>query len=295
MGGLISYDDDNEAWFDNPSLVLVNPRRSARPRSRFTGRFLPAKSGWKVPEDFSFSRSHGRRKKRSKRMAARARNRRGQFTKRSRTRHGRKHAAPRRRRRHTAATNPRPRRRRRHYAANRSHRRRTHRVRHYKHNPRRRHYRRNPDAGGAGETHIGGIAIPSVETIGFTVAGVVVSPMISAQIQALAPSFFTGNQYAPWIADLAAVIVPGILIRKFVNKRAGTLYMVGGSVNLAIKAIKQFAPSLATTLNLSGQPMVGSYFNRPGNVRAFPQPRLATPLSALIGEAPERLNPSGRF
>lgn len=213
---------------------------------------------------------------------------------RRRSRRGRKNA-PRRMRRNfysAGALANRPRRRR------RSHRRR----RSFRHNAyfpmnrrkrrsHRRSFRRNPS--------FLGFSLPPMADVLYTAAGFIGPNVVSNQILTYLPASVktnadgTPNQLTIWATKIASVFIPAYLIRRFVNPRAGLLFLVGGAAGLAIDALKTFAPSVAQTLHLGSQPLLGSYFTRPqGQIANFPR---QARVPAMIADAPARLDPSHRF
>ena len=161
-------------------------------------------------------------------------------------------------------------------------------------NPRRRSFRRNPS--------LMGFTLPPMDAVLFTAAGFIGPNLVSNQILAVIPASWktntdgTPNQLTIWATKVAAVAIPAYALRRFVNPRAGTLFLIGAAAGLALDAIKTFAPSLATTLHLNGvgsQPLLGSYFTRPqGALANFPR---QARVPAMIGDSPDRLNPQGRF
>jgi hypothetical protein len=178
---------------------------------------------------------------------------------------------------------------------NRVHRRRTMRARaraffrrhfrrrhHLKYN--RRHYRRNPSRG----LSLAGMHFPPLDAVLWVSAGVVVPPMITAQVMKYIPASWQQTQAATWLVKVASVVVPGILLRRFVNPRAGNLFMVGGLASLAVEAIRTYAPNLIPGMGY--QPLLGAYF---GPSVAAGRPRAALP--PMISEAPTRLDPQHRF
>lgn len=210
---------------------------------------------------------------------------------RRRSRRGRKHAPRRMRRNYYGAgvLANRPRRRR------RSHRRRS--FRHNMYFPmnrrkrgHRRAFRRNPS--------FLGFSLPPMDAVLYTAVGFIGPNIVSNQLLGYLPASVTKNadgtpnQLTIWATKLASVFVPAYLIRRFVNPRAGLLFLIGGAAGLAIDAIKTFAPALAQTLHLGAQPLLGAYFTRPqAQIARFPTSRVPT----MIADAPSRLDPQARF
>ena len=154
---------------------------------------------------------------------------------------------------------------------------------------RTRRYKRNPGM-------LGGFALPPMQDVLFTTAGLIGPGMVSAQLLKVLPTSLTSSAIAQWAVKAVSVFLPGMLIRKFVNQRAGNLFMVGGSAGLAMDAIRTFAPGIIP--GLGSQPLLGSYFGRPvgpgQQIVPFARPRQGG-LPSQIADAPERLSPQGRF
>lgn len=216
----------------------------------------------------TMARSHSRRRRSSRRRRARS-NYYGA---------GMLANRPRRRRRHALRANPR--RRRRYAMTNR-------RRRHYRRNPARRHYRRNPS--------LGGLSLPPLDAVLWVGSGLVVPPIITAQVQKYLPASLQTGWGAIAVKGVAGVVVPGMLLRKFVNQRAGNLFMVGGLASVVMDVIKTVAPGVIPGLGMGAQPMLGSYFTAPG--RAIPYRSTSTPrqTTGMLIDTPSRLDPSIRF
>jgi hypothetical protein len=230
---------DGEPWFDNPQLIVANPRKRrtttmARPhRRRYRARHNRRRARRNLYSPGPMV-NRGHRRRRTMRARARA------FF-----------------RRHF---------RRRHH--------------HVKHN---RRYRRNPSA-----LSLAGIQFPPLDAVLWVGAGAIVPPMVQAQIVKFVPASWQQSQATTWLVKVASVVVPGILLRRFVNPRAGNLFMVGGLASLVIDAIRTFAPGVIPGMGY--QPLLGAYFG-PG--AAAQQPRMALP--PMMAEAPTRLDPAHRF
>jgi hypothetical protein len=197
----------------------------------------------------------------------------------------------RRRRRRTALHNRRKKFRRNLYTAGsliNPHRRRS-RRRHRMNPRRRRHYRRNPERA----LSIAGVQLPPIDAVLWVGSGLVVPPLVSAQIMKFVPASWQTSQGTTWLVKIASVVVPGMLLRKFVSPRAGNLYMVGGAASLIVQAIQTFAPGVLPGLSgyvgLGVQPMLGAYTSYP---RAVPQRRQMPPM---LADVPSRLDPGARF
>lgn len=187
-------------------------------------------------------------------------------------------------------------------AANNPHRRR----KTYRHNKvtrytRRRTYRRNPD--GATKSFMG-ISLPPMDAVLFTGAGFIVPPIISSMVMGYIPAAWQTSAATKWVVNIASVVGPSMLVKKFVNPRAGNLMLIGGGVWLAMEAIKTFAPGIIPGLGY--QPFLGKYTRTPGmgeyNMRrlgAAPDPnnsmRNYQQLTPILQNTPSRLSPQSRF
>lgn len=147
-----------------------------------------------------------------------------------------------------------------------------------------RRYRHNDP----GSLTLAGIKFPPLDAVLWVGAGVVVPPLVTAQVMKYIPASWQGNMATTWLVKVASVVVPGILLRRFVNHRAGNLFMVGGLASLVIDAIRTYAPGMIPGLGY--QPLLGAYFT-PGAAAA--RPRAALP--PMIQDAPTRLDPQHRF
>lgn len=99
------------------------------------------------------------------------------------------------------------------------------------------------------------------------------------------------NQITLWLTKIASVLLPAWAIRKFISPKAGTMFLIGGSAGLALDAIKTFAPGIIP--GLGSQPLLGAYFDQPRAVANFPRP--VNRLPGMIADAPSRLSPQERF
>lgn len=236
-------------------------------------------------------------KRRKKRMAKSYRKRRGRKGTSRRRRYRRNYAAsglianPRRRRRARRTT---LRRRRRSFAMNP--RRRVRRRRHVA----RRRYRRNPGLGS-----MFGFTLPPLDAILFTGAGIVIPPVMASYLMTYLPASLKTSKAAYYGVKAAAVLIPSMLVRRFVSRRAGNLMLVGGAASFAIDLVREFAPGLLPGA-VGSQPFLGFYERMPGGraMTASPgmgryasipvrsQPIQRTPLLSIT---PERLSPGARF
>jgi hypothetical protein len=265
----VSFDSEGEPWLDNPQLIIANPRHK---RKRVN--VLPNLSS------LFGSRFNAPHKKGQKRMAKKKHRRMSALQ--------RKYFGPRRKktnpkRHHTRMFGGRlPRKFARKFRTNRRH-----------------AYRHNPESGG-GIALPFGLRAPAVKDMAFGALGLFVPGMITSRVLAYVPASMQGSTVVTWLVKIASVLVPGYLLRRFYDARAGYAFMIGGAASLLIDAIKTFVPSFAQTIGLAYypggvtlgfQPLLGDYsVNQRKQLAA--QAQKTTPI--LLG-VPDRLNPAGRF
>lgn len=256
------WDDiDGERWLDNPQLIIAG---------------------------------NPRRKRRSKMAKSTKRRRRGRKGTTRRRRVRRNYAAsglinsPRRRRRGRRAS---PRRRRRAYSLNP--RRRVRRG--YRRSPRRRRYSRNPSMS------LMGFRLPAIADILSAGAGLVVPPVMAGYLMGYVPATWKTSKLTYYGVKVASVVLPSMIVRRFVSRRAGNIMLLAGAATFAVDLVREFAPSLLPTAGVAGQPFLGFYESMPrrgagmGRYASIPvrsQPVQRTPLLSLT---PERLSPGARF
>jgi hypothetical protein len=139
-----------------------------------------------------------------------------------------------------------------------------------------------------------------MDAVLFTGAGYIVPQMIQPTIMGFVPNGWKTNPIAVWGVRAASVIVPSMLVRRFVSQRAGNYMLIGGFASFAIDAIKTFMPGVIPGLGtyhamgMGSQPLLGAYFDRPTS-KGVPYGRPARGLPQMIADSPDRLNPAGRF
>jgi hypothetical protein len=182
-----------------------------------------------------------------------------------------------------------PRRRRRHHA-------RRNRM-HY----RRHRARRNPSL-------FGFTLPPTVDIVGVG-AGLIVPPMLANYIfnNFVAGTSFGTSKWAYLGTEAVSVAISGMVVRRFVNQRVGTMMLLGGFARLVIDAVQTLAPTLlpgtAMPTGLSGQPFLGKYENMPvrrtlSGMGKYYRPSVPNQLmqsSSIIQNTPSRLDPNYRF
>jgi hypothetical protein len=160
----------------------------------------------------------------------------------------------------------------------------------------RRRYRSNPNRGGG--RRLFGFQLPPMGDVLFTGAGLIGPNLVSAQILKILPTSLTlkadgtPNTLVIWATKIISVLLPSWLLRRFVNPRAGTAFLIGGSAGLALDALKTYAPGIIPGIGY--QPLLGAYFQRPAAQIPFQRPG-PRGLPTQVAEAPERLSPQARF
>ena len=163
----------------------------------------------------------------------------------------------------------------------------------YGRNPRRR-ARRNPA--------LLGFNIPPLDAVLFTGAGLVVPPMVASLIMRQLPAEYASSRPVYYAVKAASVLVPSMLVKRFVSQRAGNLMLLGGAVSFVIDILKE--TGVFAAIGLSGaasQPLLGYYpaMSRTGGLGKYPSLNAngSAPVTSqrMIQSVPERLNPQSRF
>jgi hypothetical protein len=200
---------------------------------------------------------------------------------------GRKRAAPRKRRRARknwansgamVGVNPR----------RKHHRRR----RHLSSNPRRhRRYHRNPA--------FLGLSFPPIRTVAFGALGFAAPPLISGFLTQMAPSIMqtatSSGMIGKYAVKVGTVALASWLTHRFISAGDGNAVMIGGSINIGLSLVNDFAPGFLPANPLSAyvpvRPGLRAYVpTRPG-LRAV-QPmmkqalRMPLPTAANVGSNP---------
>ena len=164
---------------------------------------------------------------------------------------------------------------------------------------RRHSYKRNPA--------ILGVGLPPISDILYVGAGLVIPPMVANQIMNYLPDSLKTSRAAYYGVKAASVIIPSMLVKRFISQRAGNLILLGGAASFAIDLIREAFPTLLS--GASSQPFLGYYPGLAGPRRVRGMGRYLTPPDpAMIGaqtgpvtsalmiqNTPERLNPQTRF
>lgn len=160
---------------------------------------------------------------------------------------------------------------------------------------RRRSARRNPQ--------LLGVNIPPLTAILYTGAGLVVPPIVTNFIMSKLPAEYSASKPVYYAVKAASVLVPSMLVKRFVSQQAGNLMLLGGAASFAIDILRDTGVLAAIGVSGVSQPMLGFYptvgrsVGR-GALGRYPSiPAAASPIAQqrMISNIPERLNPSGRF
>ena len=156
----------------------------------------------------------------------------------------------------------------------------------------RRSARRNPA--------LLGFNIPPLDAVLFTGAGLVVPPMVAALIMKQLPATYQTSKPVYYAVKAASVLVPSMLVKRFVSQRAGNLMLLGGAASFVIDVLKE--TGVFSAIGLSGaisQPLLGYYPSIGGGLGKYPSlsqnGSANVTASRMISSVPERLNPTSRF
>jgi hypothetical protein len=129
------------------------------------------------------------------------------------------------------------------------------------------------------------------------IAASYITPMLPASWTTVAAdgSNKTQVQFAGVAVQAVSVLLPSMLVRSFVSKRAGNLMLVGGAASFVLSLVRTFMPGVIPGLGY--QPMLGAYYARPvqGRVVHFPDQSRARMVTPMLSDAPMRLDPAERF
>jgi hypothetical protein len=148
-----------------------------------------------------------------------------------------------------------------------------------------------------------GFQLPPLDAVIFTGAGMIVPPLVTSFIMAKLPADWKTSKAAYYGVKAVSVLVPSMLVRKFVSPRAGNLMLLGGAASFVIDLIKDFAPpEIKAAIGLGYYPSMGIPARQLGVqpfLGAYPsrnqRPMQAGLLPPMIASTPDRLNPAGRF
>lgn len=157
--------------------------------------------------------------------------------------------------------------------------------------------RRNPPAagGGAQTRTLMGIPVPALEPLAGGVLGLIAPPLVHSFVGGFIPASIQQNTLGRYVVRAAEVVLPSILVRKFINARIGNYMLIAGFAKIAVDAVAEFAPGIIPGMSGMGwQPMLGMYTSNSRGVRAIPQ-NVPVTLPGLSVGVPMRLSNSTRF
>jgi hypothetical protein len=145
-----------------------------------------------------------------------------------------------------------------------------------------------------------GISLPPLDAVLFTGVGFIIPPVVSNLIMGYLPVEWKASKLTYYGVKAASVILPSMLVKKFVSQRAGNLMLLGGAVSFALDMVKEFAPTLLPAPGMGMQPFLGLYQRAPYQRtmgRYVTGQSLGVPgqVSSMIASSPDRLSPQGRF
>lgn len=149
-----------------------------------------------------------------------------------------------------------------------------------------------------------GFALPPLDAVLFTGAGFIIPPIVTSYALQWLPADWKTSKVAYYGVKAASVLVPSMLVRRFVSRRAGNLMLVGGAASFVIDLVREFMPSLLPAPAMSGQPFLGFYERMPlrvpsstgmGRYSSIPVRSVPVQRTPLVSMTPERLSPSARY
>jgi len=134
--------------------------------------------------------------------------------------------------------------------------------------------------------------------------GLILPPIVASYLTPMLPDSIRSSKLGYYGVKVASVLVPSMLVRKFVSRRAGNYLLIGGFASFAIDLVREFMPSLIPAPAMSGQPFLGFYEKMPsrlpaasgmGRYASVPVRSVPVQRTPLIALTPDRLSPQGRF
>ena len=173
----------------------------------------------------------------------------------------------------------------------------------------RRRAKRNPGRRAVAHrsTSLMGVSLPPLDAVLYVGAGLVVPPIVAGMITRYLPANLQGSKPVYYGVKAASVIVPSLLVKRFVSARAGNLMLLGGVASFAIDILNETGviAGIKSAFGLQGsfgQPMLGFYpsLSRRGGLGSYPSLQrggITAPvtMSRMTSNTPERLNPASRF
>jgi hypothetical protein len=145
-----------------------------------------------------------------------------------------------------------------------------------------------------------GISLPSIQDVLFTGAGIVIPPVMTSFLLGYLPADWRTSKAAYYGVKAASVLIPSMIVKKFVSRRAGNLMLIGGAASFAIDLVREFAPSLLPGGGVGAQPFLGFYERMPrqvgmGRYSSMPVRSVPVQRTPLLSMTPERLSPGARY
>jgi hypothetical protein len=139
-----------------------------------------------------------------------------------------------------------------------------------------------------------------MDAVLFVGAGLVVPPIMAGYIMGMLPVEWRSSKATYYGVKAASVLIPSMLVRQFVSRRAGNFMLIGGAASFAIDLVREFMPALIPAAPMAGQPFLGYYerYNRNGALGRYssiPVRSRTVQQTPLLSATPERLSPNARF
>jgi hypothetical protein len=140
-----------------------------------------------------------------------------------------------------------------------------------------------------------------MDAVLFTGAGLIVPPIMAGYIMGMLPVEWRSSKAAYYGVKAASVLIPSMIVRRFVSQRAGNYMLIGGAASFAIDLVREFMPTMLPAAAVGAQPFLGYYerFNKPqaalGRYSSIPVQSRPVQRTPLLSITPERLSPGSRF
>lgn len=144
----------------------------------------------------------------------------------------------------------------------------------YRRNPARR-YRRNPSLATMGKSlfRVGGVGLPSLETMAFAGVGFLAPPFIESFVAPYIPASITNNTVGKYAFKAGAVLGTTWIAKKALGPNVARAVAMGGGVYILASAVAEFAPQFlmggARAVVSGGTPSQVSSYVAPRNVRSY--------------------------
>jgi len=144
-------------------------------------------------------------------------------------------------------------------------------------NPRRRRsYRRNPSLGSMFK--VGGVGLPSMETMAFAGVGFLVPPFLESFVAPYLPAAITQNVVGKYAFKVGSVLGTTFLAKKVLGNNAAKAVALGGSVYILASAVMEFAPQFivgGVRQVVAAQPAQVQSYLKPRQVMSYTNRQLA--------------------